>query len=613
MSGIVTKKGLYAKDVIRAISEKPEETAEAMGLGSAATQPVEAFATGAEGDLAATALQPSSDLGREDDLVNTQMFSFKKVNSWTSGGGGQAPPLRVAVVGDSFASYLGLGPRMGSNGVIGLAAINSSGTVTTTNTRFDLWMTGRVTQISTGASAEWVKGGVTDVGGYIIADKACVAYTKVAGGGSFDLQYQPYGSTTWTTLGTVATANASTVGAYVTYDLPTSTFPRYKLRINNVTGGTINIVAVGMYNSNGGGAILITSDVTAKGGLDLVDTITTPSAVINPIWAGFAPDVVLSRWADAYTEWQTGGRWRTLYATLKAAYNPTDYIQIGPHYMNSSVTSQAVSDVDSAQRAWARETSETFVSCSGLLRSWDDQYALGISTDDEYGRVHLTFQGQNIINQYIWRKTKLGNVYLGQEIYGAGSSPLFSTVLGSGNVDAMPMSIPRQIIGSASGYMMPSLNLPYDYYNQAGLQNSNGELALVTGGGAQVLIGRSSEAGAHPVADGRMLGRTNFRWRIWASGAQFGIVTKTADYTATADDHTILCNTSGGAWKLSLPAASSHSGRVYVIKKIDSSGNKVTIDPNGSETLDGAPTVEITTQWQTYQIQSDGSNWYKIN
>ncbi len=88
------------------------------------------------------------------------------------------------------------------------------------------------------------------------------------------------------------------------------------------------------------------------------------------------------------------------------------------------------------------------------------------------------------------------------------------------------------------------------------------------------------------------------------------IVTKTSTYTATANDFTILCDATGGAITINLPAASGCARRIYNIKKIDSSGNGVTIDGNASETIDGSTTKSTTTQYTNFQIQCDGSNWY---
>jgi len=89
------------------------------------------------------------------------------------------------------------------------------------------------------------------------------------------------------------------------------------------------------------------------------------------------------------------------------------------------------------------------------------------------------------------------------------------------------------------------------------------------------------------------------------------IVTKTTNYTATASDHTIICNNSGGI-TITLPPASGATGRVYVIKKISGLLSNVTIDPNGSETIDGFSTRVLALQFETAMIQCDGTSWYII-
>lgn len=80
-------------------------------------------------------------------------------------------------------------------------------------------------------------------------------------------------------------------------------------------------------------------------------------------------------------------------------------------------------------------------------------------------------------------------------------------------------------------------------------------------------------------------------------------------YTATIDDHTIEVSAAGGARTILLPAASSSKGRIYVIKKIDSSVNTVTVDANLTETIDGATTYVLTGQWHSVVIQSNGTSW----
>ena len=89
------------------------------------------------------------------------------------------------------------------------------------------------------------------------------------------------------------------------------------------------------------------------------------------------------------------------------------------------------------------------------------------------------------------------------------------------------------------------------------------------------------------------------------------IKTITSAYTITASDYTILCNNTS-AITITLPTAAGISGRVYVLKKISSNTYAVTVDGNGSETIDGASTISISTQWLSYMIQSNGTSWFVI-
>ena len=87
------------------------------------------------------------------------------------------------------------------------------------------------------------------------------------------------------------------------------------------------------------------------------------------------------------------------------------------------------------------------------------------------------------------------------------------------------------------------------------------------------------------------------------------LVSKTAAYTATQDDKVILCDASGGAFTVILPAASGLTDKIFTIKKTDSSALAVTIDGNASETIDGLTTVTLDSQYSFAIIVCDGSNW----
>jgi hypothetical protein len=88
------------------------------------------------------------------------------------------------------------------------------------------------------------------------------------------------------------------------------------------------------------------------------------------------------------------------------------------------------------------------------------------------------------------------------------------------------------------------------------------------------------------------------------------ITSKTADYTITNSDHTVLVSAASANVTITLPTAVGLTGRVYIIKRTDNSANSLTIDGNAAETIDGAATRNISLQYQTLTLQSDGANWF---
>ncbi len=90
------------------------------------------------------------------------------------------------------------------------------------------------------------------------------------------------------------------------------------------------------------------------------------------------------------------------------------------------------------------------------------------------------------------------------------------------------------------------------------------------------------------------------------------IATKTTTYTTTNADHTILVDATSGAFDVTLVAVSGNAGLIQVIKKIDSSTHNVHVEGNGSETIDGALFQSLNAQWQSIEIQTDGTAWYII-
>jgi len=83
-----------------------------------------------------------------------------------------------------------------------------------------------------------------------------------------------------------------------------------------------------------------------------------------------------------------------------------------------------------------------------------------------------------------------------------------------------------------------------------------------------------------------------------------------ANTTLGVNHHVVLVNASNGARTITLPNATTCAGRQYVIKKIDSSTNAVTIAPQSGQTIDGQANISITAQYDYRKVVSDGANWY---
>lgn len=87
--------------------------------------------------------------------------------------------------------------------------------------------------------------------------------------------------------------------------------------------------------------------------------------------------------------------------------------------------------------------------------------------------------------------------------------------------------------------------------------------------------------------------------------------TETAAYTAAGTDFAILCDASGGIFTVTLPPAADNKGLLLYIQRT-SAANNVTIDGNGSETINGSATVTLSSQYASRLLISNGVGWSVI-
>ena len=111
------------------------------------------------------------------------------------------------------------------------------------------------------------------------------------------------------------------------------------------------------------------------------------------------------------------------------------------------------------------------------------------------------------------------------------------------------------------------------------------------------------------VYDTDMKGISFYNGTAWTTTNNKNVATKTANYTALQSDDVLLGDATSGAITITLPTAVGNTGEVFHIKKIDSSVNAVTIATTSSQTIDGALTQPILTQYQNITVVSNGVGW----
>ncbi len=105
------------------------------------------------------------------------------------------------------------------------------------------------------------------------------------------------------------------------------------------------------------------------------------------------------------------------------------------------------------------------------------------------------------------------------------------------------------------------------------------------------------------------------RWDSFSevSGGTSMIVTaiKTANYTAAIAE-SVRCDPSGGAFTVTLPSAVGIAGQKIEVKNVTDSENAITVDANGSQTIDGSLTRTLDTPRACETYESDGANWMLV-
>jgi hypothetical protein len=191
--------------------------------------------------------------------------------------------------------------------------------------------------------------------------------------------------------------------------------------------------------------------------------------------------------------------------------------------------------------------------------------------------------------------TTVGNLTLNNVTINSGNSTVTTGSIGYANISTAlrTQALTGYLYGNANtGNVTAATTIP-----NAGLANSTATLGntTITLGGTTTQVGN--------------LTLNN----VSINGFKPTLQTRTANYTATLIDGTILGNASTGNITITLPTSVGATGRTYAIKKIDSSANVVIIATTSSQTIDGFTTENLARQFDAVQVQSDGANWVIIS
>lgn len=101
--------------------------------------------------------------------------------------------------------------------------------------------------------------------------------------------------------------------------------------------------------------------------------------------------------------------------------------------------------------------------------------------------------------------------------------------------------------------------------------------------------------------------------KVLTAGGFSGILslaTKTSDYSMTTED-VILADGASNNVVVTLPDASTLTGKGRWVKRIDASAYSVTVESAGG-TIDGETSIPLYSQYAYVAILSDGTNWHII-
>jgi hypothetical protein len=101
-------------------------------------------------------------------------------------------------------------------------------------------------------------------------------------------------------------------------------------------------------------------------------------------------------------------------------------------------------------------------------------------------------------------------------------------------------------------------------------------------------------------------------WTIPGLSVPTQIQSGPVTYAATTNDYVIRADCTGGIVQIDLPDASGNSGKVYILKKIDASGNALHYVAGGADTIDGDSSGNLTVRYDAISVVANETGSWDI-